>query len=229
LSLPEKPASTPAETYRTQRRKRFRVRYQDGMVELGLGMILVLETLLNESEHFSFTSQVTSLLVLVQPLLSLLLLTAGIFGIGYFRHRLLSSRNGPKEIPLAPPILFASLLLMLLLLIAPLVWPLQAYSAQIYTWVFCTLGLVLSSVFLGLGIENRLQRFWMLGLWCGVITLVFTFVGQPGLLANRLAILLGISAGLLASGGCALLRYLRYTQALPSRKILKENIKLKDY
>ena len=165
---------------REKRQQYFRDRYRDGMVEIGIGMILILLTLLNKSEYF-FTKQtaIMRILVLMQPLLSLLVFAGGVYGMRYFRHQLLLHRSGPEEIPLSSPVLWATLLMMVLLISAPLVWPIEAYAEAISAQFLCGLGLLLGVLMLGLGVKNGLQRFMLLGGGCVALTLLFTFVGIP--------------------------------------------------
>ena len=210
--MPKKKSARTPILNKAQRSKRFRMRFQDGTVEIGLGVLLLLETLLNESEHFVAGTQAARFLVLMQPFLSLILFVGMMYVIQIIRHRLIISRNGPKEIPLASPLLWASLLLMLLLLIAPLVWPLTSYTPQIYTFITAGLGVLIGTVLIVLGIQNQLPRFWIVGGWCVLVSGLFSFIGQPGTLPNRLVILLGISGGLIIAGGYVLLRFLRLTQ-----------------
>ena len=217
--MPKKKPTHPVPLTKAQRSKRFRMRYQDGIVEIGLGILLFLETLLNESEHLLQNTQSTRLLVLLQPFLSMAIFVVAMIGIDKVRHHLIRSRNGPQEIPLASPLLWTTLLLMVMLLAAPLVWPLQPYSLQIFTYITASMGLLIGGAFIFLGIQNRLPRFWIIGIGCVLLTGLFSFLGQPGTLPNRLVILWGIAGEMLISGGYMLQRYLHLTQ--PSSSSVK--------
>ncbi|MBI9049003.1 MAG: hypothetical protein JEZ00_06280 [Anaerolineaceae bacterium] len=192
-------------------KKRFRIRYQDGVVEIGIGCIILLLSLLNQSEHFTQDVEITRILIFVQPFLSLVIFSGGVYLIRYLRHVLLASRAGVKEIPLESPMLWVTLLMLVLLLSAPIVWPVVSYDEQIIAWVLGGLGIIAGLIVFVLGVINQFKRFMIVGTVLIAIAVLFTYVGRPGSLSNQLVILLGFSATFLISGGITLFHFLQNT------------------
>lgn len=188
---------------------RFRQRYQDGVVELGIGVLLMLLTFVNLSEYLFDNKDFVRWLVLLQPVLSLILFAGGVYLIRAVRKWVLQKWVGVEMIPLTKPMLWINLVMLLLLITAPLVWPLQRYDAHVTASVLGGLGCIAGLIFAILGVRHQFQRFLLVGGVIFVLAAAFTYVGQPGSLANQLVILLGTSGTLLISGGYSLWRFLQ--------------------
>ena len=192
-----------------ERRKRFRLRYADGVVELGMGTLLLLLTLLNQSEYFFTDEAIVIWLLILQPILSLALFAGGLFLIRSVRIKVLEKRDDVQHVPLTKPMLWINLMILLLLIAAPLVWPVRHYEADVIAWVLGGLGCISGLIILILGVHHQFQRFMLIGGVIFVLAAVFTFVGQPGSLANQLVILVGVSGTFLISGGYALSQFMQ--------------------
>jgi hypothetical protein len=187
--------------------ERFRMRYQDGVVELSIGVMLLLLTLINQSEYFFTNQEWVRLSVLVQPILSLVLFAGGVFLMRYVRGKVVGKRDDVEVVPLPSPMKWINLVMMILLISAPLVWPLQRYTANVLVLALGGLGCAAGFILLILGIYFRFQRFLLLGVMICILSILFSFVGEPGSLANQLAILLGVSGVFLISGGYTLFHF----------------------
>ena len=192
-----------------KRSERFRLRYQDGVVELGIGALLLLLTMLNQSEYFFKDEVVVQWLLILQPVLSLVLFAGGLFLIRFIRNKVLEKREDVQHIPLTKPMLWINLVMLLLLIAAPLVWPLRHYEADVMAWVLSGLGCITGLIFLILGAHHQFQRFMLVGGVIFALSALFAFVGQPGSLANQLVILVGVSGTFLISGGYALSQFMQ--------------------
>ena len=192
-----------------ERSERFRLRYQDGVVELGIGVLILLLTMLNQSEYFFTDTAFAHLLMILQPLLSLVLFAGGLFLMRFLRNKMLEKQKDVQHIPLTNPMLWINLVMLLLLITAPLVWPVQHYEADVIAWVLGGLGCVAGLIFLIMGVHHQFQRFMLIGGVVFVLSALFTFVGQPGSLANQLVILLGSSGTFLISGGYTLWQFMQ--------------------